>query len=960
MLKDKIRIYVLAKELDVDCKDLIALCHRLAFDIKNQLSSLEPVQREQVETIISKGGLNTAGIATAGSPTPPVPTTPAGPTVIAPTKPPTIAKPAAIKKEPAIAKAQNVSTEPSPIIAVPLEPVAKIEVPVPEVPVPVVIAPEVQVPDVIAPEVHIATPKPTLIATEIPEVAIVKDAPIASVPSVRNMRMRNLDAAPRPGAGDPGLRRLKARTPMRPTGVHFATPPIIKPRPVEEKKLPPPLPTGPRKIGEIPKDLVGKGGGPIRFEDIKRQVALNQQAAIAQPQVPVVVPFDEEEDDGKGKSKGGSKRPGGVAGRSDRHREREVRKKNDVTIPRVTSLSGLLDQDELEQQRIVRERRRQKTLKGPQPRKGKVPVEVPITVRALSEALGIKSGELLMKLMGAGLATGLNINSIVDPDYAATIALEVGCELEIKRKEDLEDKIISDSSKDNAPEDLILRAPIVTIMGHVDHGKTSLLDKIRKSEIAASEAGGITQCIRAWRVEHNGKPITFLDTPGHEAFTKMRARGANVTDIAVIVVAADDGVMPQTEEAISHAKAANVKIIVAINKIDLPNANLRKTEQQLYGQGLIPDTMGGDVQFVQTSAATGKGINELLDNISLVAEVEEFKANPNKTAKGVCLEANVSEGEGVFATVIVQDGTLKKGDVILCGSGYGRVRMMYDDMGKPISQAGPSIPCKITGLDELPNADDTFVVISDLAEAREIAEKRKMRALESSIYKRSPMTLENLSAAKVTELKVILKADFRGSIEAIRKELEKLTHEEVAVRVLHTGVGGITESDVSLALASPDDTIIVGFNSVPDDRARALAEEKGIQIRQYNIIYKLAEDVRNALEGKLKPREDIIHLGRAVVRDSFKISRVGTIAGCYVTQGTIERSAKIRLIRNGVVIYPPPEKNVGLESLKRFKDDVREVREGFECGIKILNYDDIKVDDVIEAYKVEQVLRTLS
>ena len=954
MLKDKIRIYVLAKELDVDCKDLIALCHRLGFDIKNQLSSLEPVQRDQVETIISKGGLNTAGIATAGSPTPSVPTTPAAPTVIAPTKPPTIAKPAAAKKEPATAKTPKVPTEPSPIAAVPVAPVAKIEVPAPDV-----IAPELPTPDVISSEVGIANPESTLIATDIPDVGNVKDGPIASVPAVRGMRMRNLDAAPRPGAGDPGLRRLKARTPMRPTGVHFATPPIIKPRPVEEKKLPP-VPTGPRKIGEIPKDLIGKGGGPIRFEDIKRQVALNQQAAIAQPQVPIVVPFDEEDDDGKGKSKGGSKRPGGVAGRSDRHREREVRKKNEVTIPRVTSLSGLLDQDELEQQRIVRERRRQKTLKGPQPRKGKVPVEVPITVRALSEALGIKSGELLMKLMGAGLATGLNINSIVEPDYAATIALEVGCELEIKRKEDLEEKIISDSSKDNDPEDLILRAPIVTIMGHVDHGKTSLLDKIRKSEIAASEAGGITQCIRAWRVEHNGKPITFLDTPGHEAFTKMRARGANVTDIAVIVVAADDGVMPQTEEAISHAKAANVKIIVAINKIDLPNANLRKTEQQLYGQGLIPDTMGGDVQFVQTSAATGKGINELLDNISLVAEVEEFKANPNKTAKGVCLEANVSEGEGVFATVIVQDGTLKKGDVILCGSGYGRVRMMYDDMGKPISQAGPSIPCKITGLDELPNADDTFVVISDLAEAREIAEKRKMRALESSIYKRSPMTLENLSAAKVTELKVILKADFRGSIEAIRKELEKLTHEEVAVRVLHTGVGGITESDVQLALASPEDTIIVGFNSVPDDRARALAEEKGIQVRQYNIIYKLAEDVRNALEGKLKPREDIIHLGRAVVRDSFKISRVGTIAGCYVTQGTIERSAKVRLIRNGVVIYPPPEKNVGLESLKRFKEDVREVREGFECGIKILNYDDIKVDDVIEAYKVEQVLRTLS
>jgi len=569
LLKDKIRIYVLAKELDVDCKDLIALCHRLEFDIKNQLSSLEPVQREEVETIISKGGLNTAGAAGAKPSTPSVATpVAAAPSVIAPTKPPTIAKPAAVKKEPASAKTPKVTEatakktlEP----AVTVVEVAKIEVPVVEEPV-------VEEPSPIA-----------AVEPVIAEVAPAKDT-IASVPAVRNMRMRNLDAAPRPGAGDPGLRRLKARTPLRPTGTHFATPPVLKPKPVEEKKLPPPVPTGPRKIGEIPKDLVAKGGGPIRFEDIKRQVALNQQAGIVQPQVPVVAPFDDEEDDGKGKAKGGSKRPGGVAGRSDRHREREVRKKNDVTIPRVTSLSGLLDQDELEQQRIVRERRRQKTLKGPQPRKGKVPVEVPITVRALSEALGIKSGELLMKLMGAGLATGLNINSIVEPDYAATIALEVGCELEIKRKEDLEEKIISDATKDNAPEDLILRAPIVTIMGHVDHGKTSLLDKIRKSEIAASEAGGITQCIRAWRVEHNGKPITFLDTPGHEAFTKMRARGANVTDIAVIVVAADDGVMPQTEEAISHAKAANVKIIVAINKIDLPNANLRKTEQQLYGR----------------------------------------------------------------------------------------------------------------------------------------------------------------------------------------------------------------------------------------------------------------------------------------------------------------------------------------------------------------------------------------
>jgi translation initiation factor IF-2 len=488
------------------------------------------------------------------------------------------------------------------------------------------------------------------------------------------------------------------------------------------------------------------------------------------------------------------------------------------------------------------------------------------------------------------------------------------------------------------------------------------LDKIRASNVAATEAGGITQVIRAWRVERNGKPITFLDTPGHEAFTKMRARGAQVTDIAVIVVAADDGVMPQTEEAINHAKAAGVSIIVAINKVDLPNANITKTRQQLYGLELIPDTMGGDVPFVETSAVTGKGIFDeggLLDMILLVAELKELKANPHKPADGTCLEAMLSEGEGVFATLLIQEGTLHKGDVILCGATYGRVRALYDDHGRPIQEAGPSMPVRITGLDEVPNADDPFAGVADLATARAIAEKRKTRLQEAALVKREPGSLEKLSQAKIEELKVILKDDFRGSIEAIRKEMEKLEHAEVRVRVLHAAIGGITESDVQLALTSPEDTIIVGFNVVPDDRAMALAEERGISIRQYNIIYHLTDDIRAALEGKLKPREEIIHLGRVVVRETFKISRVGTIAGCYVTQGTIERSAKVRLIRGGVVIYPPAERTAGLESLKRFKEDVREVREGFECGLKIAGYDDIKVDDVIEAYRVEQVQRTL-
>jgi translation initiation factor IF-2 len=553
----------------------------------------------------------------------------------------------------------------------------------------------------------------------------------------------------------------------------------------------------------------------------------------------------------------------------------------------------------------------------------------------------------------------------VDPELAETVALDYGIDVEIKRAADAEKELIEKKKEADKPEDLVLRAPVVTIMGHVDHGKTSLLDRIReiygqKSDVVSTEAGGITQVIRAWRVEKDGKPITFLDTPGHEAFTKMRARGANVTDIAVIVVAADDGVMPQTEEAINHAKAAGVKIVVAINKVDLPNANVRKAEQQLYGLGLIPDTMGGEVPFVQTSAVKGIGLDDLLETLSIVAELAELKANPNKPASGTCLEAYLSEKEGVLATILVQDGTLRTGDLVLCGATYGFVRKMYNDLGKPIQEAGPSVPVRITGLDEVPNADDPFMVVSDLSIAREIAETRREKQLASALNRKVTRTLEDLAAAKIVELKVILKAEARGSIEAIKAELGKLQHEEVRVRILHDAIGGITVSDVQLALTSPEDTIIVGFNVVPDDAALALAEERGVQVRQYNIIYKLADDLRSALEGKLKPREEVVHLGRAVVRKTFKIGRVGTIAGCYVTQGVIERNAKVRVIRAGVVVYPPPDRTVGLESLKHFKEDVREVTERFECGLKVAGYDDIKVDDVIEAYRIEQVQRTLS
>jgi translation initiation factor IF-2 len=684
-----------------------------------------------------------------------------------------------------------------------------------------------------------------------------------------------------------------------------------------------------------------------------------------------------DDDRKRGGSPGG---PGAVAGRDARHKARQDKGRNQGggTFSRgaVVISGGQVEtvDERFGSRRGPRAALLRKMMRGKQKvqtkKEGRIEIDLPITVRSLSETIGMKSGELLLKLKN--LTNSLyTINSNLEFEVAEMIAIDRGVELVARKQETAEDIMyarLKKRAEESDPANLTLRPPVVTIMGHVDHGKTSLLDKIRQqyglaSDVVSTEAGGITQVLRAWRVEKDGKSTTFLDTPGHEAFTKMRARGADVTDIVVIVVSASDGVMPQTEEAISHARAAEVDIIVAINKIDLPDANIERTRRQLYQLNLLPDNMGGDVPFVECSAKTGQGIGELLDNIATLAELAELKADPTLAASGTCLEAYLEGDRGVMATLLVENGTLRKGDIVLCGSSYGRVRAMYDDHGRPTDEAGPSTPVKFIGLDEVPDADDEFLVVDDIGTAREIAEARKEAKQQALLAKFSPVSLDKLKEAnakvKITELKVILKAEARGSVEAIKKELEKLVHEEVRVRVLHAGIGAITESDVTLALTSPENTILVGFNVTADDAALALAEARGISIREYQIIYNLVDDVKAALEGRLKPVEEVVHLGRAIVRATFKVSKVGTIAGCFVTSGTIERNAKVRVIRDGTVLFPPAERSVGLDSLKRFKDDAKEVREGFECGLKVAGFDDVKVGDVIEAYRIEIKQRTL-
>jgi translation initiation factor IF-2 len=573
-----------------------------------------------------------------------------------------------------------------------------------------------------------------------------------------------------------------------------------------------------------------------------------------------------------------------------------------------------------------------------------------LTVGELAEKLNKDSSEIIKKLMFLGVMATKNQD--LDADSIELLADEFG--VEVEEEVIIDETDIENLTFDDAPEDLKERPAVVTIMGHVDHGKTTLLDQIRNTKVTEGEAGGITQHIGAYQIEENDKKITFLDTPGHAAFTSMRSRGAQVTDIAILVVAADDGVMPQTKEAISHAKAAEVPIIVAVNKMDKEGANPDRIMQELMEYELISEEYGGETIFVKMSAVNGEGIEELLEMIVLVSEMEELKANPDRPAYGTVIEAELDKGRGPVATLLVQNGTLRVGDPLVVGNTFGRVRAMVNDLGRRVKVAGPSTPVEITGLNNVPQAGDRFLVFEDEKKARSVGEARAQKELEENRGATAKVSLDDLfeqiKQGDIKEINLIVKADVQGSVEALAGSLEKIDVEGVKVKIIHTGVGAITESDVTLASAS--NAIIIGFNVRPDGNARKAAESENVEIRLHNIIYKVMEEIEAAMKGMLDPEFEEKIIGQVEVREIFKVSKVGTIAGSYVTDGKITRHSGVRVIRDGVVIYEGE-----IDALKRFKDDAKEVAQGYECGITVKNFNDIKVGDIIEPYEMQEIER---
>ena len=608
------------------------------------------------------------------------------------------------------------------------------------------------------------------------------------------------------------------------------------------------------------------------------------------------------------------------------------------------------NQQSASSKRRQEERNRMQKLQLEIAKKQQLKVEIPdeISVGELASRMKKTASEVIKQLFKLGVFA--SVSDVIDYDTAALVAMELGCKVEKEVIVTVEERLIDDH--EDKPEDLLPRAPVVVVMGHVDHGKTSLLDYIRHANVVSGEAGGITQHIGAYTVEINGSPITFLDTPGHEAFTSMRARGAMVTDIAILVVAADDGIMPQTIESINHAKAANIPVVVAINKMDTVGANPDRIKQQLTEYDLVPEEWGGDTIVCPISAKTGMGIDNLLENLVVLAEVQELKANPNRAAKGTVIEARLDKGRGPIMTVLVQNGTLKAGDIIIAGTAVGRVRTMINDKGQRVTEAGPSTPVEISGLSEVPSAGDVFNAVADERMARELAEERRVQQMNNSMGGTKKVSLEDIfsqiKSGEMKTLNIIVKADVQGSAEAVKSSLEKISNDEVRVKVIHSAVGAINESDVMLAATSG--AIIVGFNVRPDNAARDSAERSKVELRMYRVIYDCINDVEAAMKGMLAPKFHEVIIGHAEVRQTFRVSKVGTVCGCYVQDGKIQRNCSVRVNRDNIVIFEGE-----LASLRRFKDDVKEVSAGYECGMQVEKFNDIKEGDVIECFVNEQL-----
>ena len=959
-----VRIYELAREFDIPSKEVIEVCREAGLDVKSHSSTVDDDEADQVRRRLAVFlGDEPEEAEPEPRPEPPAPPV-APPEPAAPPEPElspeeqleqarkrVIALPTRGRKKPK-AEGLKLPTRRKPPSRQP--PATEVEAPaaVEEMPV----AAEVPAAEAPAAEAPAAEAPPL---AEAAEPAAVGEQPVAEAPPAPPTAEAPGVEAPAP----PAERRERRRVTRRPPGPKLAPRPKLAPKPLRHPKevagpAAPPAPH-PQAIGV---------GAPATRKPAARPSKPRARPAAARADEGVAAPAKE----GAPGARRGRRRGKRIAepeaeglrrAQAFRRRERIRKREEQEDLAALAGGGGAGSTISSERVRLGRTGRplaarparalpRPRVPEGPR----KAVVEMPVTVKDLSSALGIRAGDIIKHLMVQGVMA--TINDALTEEQVLDVAVSRDIELEIRRERALADVISEIEQREDPAEALQPRPPIVTFLGHVDHGKTSLMDYIRKSRVVEGEAGGITQHIGAYRVHVGERWITFLDTPGHEAFTAMRARGAKVTDVAVLVIAADDGIMPQTEEAINHARAADVPIVVAINKCDLPQANPERVKQQLTQYELLTEEWGGQTICIETSATTGQNVDALLEALLLEAEMIELKANPDRDAVGTVIEAELAEGFGPMATLLVQNGTLEAGNVVVAGTACGKIRAMTDENRKRMRRAGPTVPVRVAGLSSVPEAGDRFYVLDDLSVAKQLAEDRRRSQREATLAEhRRPRTLEavfeQMTTEEVRELPVIIKADVQGSVEAIRENLEKIEHPEVRVRVIHAAVGGVNESDVLLADAS--DAVIIGFNAVPDQAARLLAEARGVDIRPYSIIYNVTDDVRKALEGLLAPLEEERHLGECEVLQTFKISRVGTIAGCRMTDGVINRNATLRIIRDGLVIYTGR-----IESLKRFKDDVREARAGQECGIHVAGYSDVKVGDRIEAFEVVSVARTLS